>query len=151
VTNQIKRIARVFETSALFERIPSDKRNRLARRATTRIYPAGAVIIREGDTSMALYVVLAGRVGVDVQSQRVRELGPGSFFGEMGLVDDRPRSASVIAVQETECALLGVWDVRQNTELALSLLPVLVERLRERRDGARSASDDDWLATLEGV
>jgi CRP-like cAMP-binding protein len=151
VTNQIRRIAYAFETSALFERIPSDKRNRLARRATTRVYPAGAVIIREGDTSMALYVVLAGRVGVDVQSQRVRELGPGSFFGEMGLVDDRPRSASVIAVQETECALLGVWDVRQNAELALSLLPVLVERLRERRDGARCASDDDWLATLEGV
>lgn len=151
MTDGVTRIEAVFGTCALFARLTAGERQRLARRATTRTYPAGSVIIREGDTSMTLYVVLRGRVGVDVQSRRLRELDAGAFFGEMGLVDDRPRSASVVALDDTECALLGAWDIRQHGGLALGLMPILVQRLRERRAGVDSAGEPDWLAALEGA
>jgi CRP/FNR family cyclic AMP-dependent transcriptional regulator len=116
------------------------------------VYPPGATIIREGDTSMTLYVVLSGRVGVDTEggARRLREIGPTGFFGELGLIDDSPRSASVIAIEPTECALLSAWDVRDHAGVALGLLPILAERLREN-NSKPAASDAEWLASLEGA
>ena len=59
----------------------------------------------------------------------------GGFFGEMGLIDDEPRAASVVAVEPTACALLAKWDfqneLRQDPDIALTLLPILNRRIRE--------------------
>jgi CRP-like cAMP-binding protein len=58
-----------------------------------------------------------------------------SFFGDMGLIDDMTRSATVVAVEPTECALLARWDfqreLRGDPEIALALIPVLNARIRE--------------------
>jgi CRP-like cAMP-binding protein len=154
MTRDIQRIDAVFAAAAPFARLNGGERRRLAQRATTRVYPTGATIIREGDTSMTLYVVLSGRVGVDTTGEggarRLREIGPTGFFGELGLIDDSPRSASVIAIQPTECALLSAWDVRDHAGVALGLLPILAERLREN-NSKPAASDAEWLASLEGA
>lgn len=150
MTHNMRSIATAFASSALFARLTPNERRRLARRATVRMYPAGSAIIREGDTSMSLYVVVSGRVRVDVQQSHVREIGPGGFFGEMGVIDDRPRSASVVALETTECALLSALDVRQNGAVAVGLLPTLVQRLREFSASAPPADDREWLAALEG-
>ena len=149
MTHDSHRIAIAFAASALFARLAPNERRRLARRATVRVYPAGSAIIREGDTSMSLYVVVSGRVRVDVQQSRVREIGPGGFFGEMGVIDDRPRSASVVALEPTECALLSALDVRQNGAVAVGLLPTLVQRLREVNGSPMPADDREWLAALD--
>jgi CRP/FNR family transcriptional regulator, cyclic AMP receptor protein len=62
-------------------------------------------------------------------------MGPGSFFGEMGLIDDMPRSATVVAIEPTVCALLAKWDfrneLRHDPDIALALLPILCERIRD--------------------
>jgi CRP-like cAMP-binding protein len=79
----------------------------------------------------------------------VREIGPGGFFGEMGVIDDRPRSASVVALEPTECALLSALDVRQNGAVAVGLLPTLVQRLREVNGSPMPADDREWLAALD--
>ena len=83
-----------------------------------------------------------GGVHVDVD-----EVGPGGFFGEMGLIDDQPRAATVIAIEPTECALLAKWDfqneLREDPEIALALLPVLNARIRwldEQLASARAQS-----------
>ena len=59
----------------------------------------------------------------------------GGAFGEMGLIEDLPRAATVVAEQPTTCALLAKWDfqneLRDDPEIALSLLPVLTGRIRE--------------------
>ena len=125
----------------LFSRLSQRQRARLARFATTRDYPAGATIVRQGDTSMSLYVVLSGEVRVDREPEggggavEVERLGPGGAFGEMGLIEDLPRAAPVVAEQPTTCALLAKWDfqneLRDDPEIALSLLPVLTGRIRE--------------------
>src|SRR5688572_14669731 len=95
--------------------VSARQRSRLAARATTHCYPPGSVIVRQGDTSMALYVVLSGAVQVvrdDASGTRTAlgELRPGAVFGEMGLVDDVTRSATVVALERTECVLLAKWD-----------------------------------------
>jgi len=126
---------------ALFSRLNGRQRARLARFATTRDYIAGATIVRQGDTSMSLYVVLSGSVRVHRESEggggavEVERLGPGGAFGEMGLIEDEPRAATVVADEPTTCALLAKWDfqneLREDPEIALSLLPVLTARIRE--------------------
>lgn len=145
MSRDIARVVAAFGRSELFARLSPAERERFARRATLRKYSSGATIVREGDTSMTLYVLLSGSVGIDIAGQRVREQGPDSFFGEMGLIDDSPRSASVVALEPTECALLARWDVEHNGALALGLLPVLVQRLR----GVKSLTEAELLQSLD--
>jgi len=138
-----------FAGVPLLSRLTSEQRRRLAARATTRRYRAGAVIVRQGDTSMSFYVVLAGRVIVEREvgqsAMVIRELGPGGFFGEMGLIDDEPRSATVIAAEPTECALLAKWDfgneLRDDPDIALALLPILTRRIRELEEPAKPVAN----------
>jgi CRP/FNR family cyclic AMP-dependent transcriptional regulator len=123
----------------IFARLRDDQLSRLALRTTARAFAPGTVIVREGDTSMSLYVILSGSVRVDRSrpeggTVRVAELGVRDAFGEMGLIDDAPRSATVTAETETTCALLAKWDfqneIREDPEIAVALLPVLTQRIR---------------------
>ncbi|HEY8293607.1 MAG TPA: cyclic nucleotide-binding domain-containing protein, partial [Thermomicrobiales bacterium] len=69
------------------------------------------------------------------QTVSLHEMGPADFFGEMGLLDDAVRSATIIASAPMECALLGRWDfqreLRDDPAIALALLPILTERIRD--------------------
>jgi CRP-like cAMP-binding protein len=136
-------IERAFAQVSLLGRLSGRQRARLAGLATTRSYQAGSMIVRQGDTSMALYVVLSGTVRIERQTEggasgagiAVGEVGPNGFFGEMGLIDDEPRAATVVALELTECALLAKWDfqneLRDDSDIALAVLPVLTRRIRE--------------------
>ena len=102
--------------------------------------PRGAVIMAEGDRVDSLYIVVSGRLKVmmgeaDGKEMILAIIGPGEIFGEMGLIDDGPRSASVIAIEP--CELLVVTKrlfkkcLVENAEVALAVLRVVVRRLRE--------------------
>jgi len=113
---------------------------RLAALTVRRSFRPGTTIVRPGDTSMSFYIVLSGALDVlreadNGSSVPVARLGPGDCFGEMGLMEDTERAATVVAREETECALLSRWDfqnaLRQDPEIALALLPVLSQRIRE--------------------
>ena len=133
-------IERALAAVSLLQGLSARQRGRLAARATTRTYREGAVIVREGDTSMALYVVVDGRVRVECTSAagqpavQLEDLTPGDVFGEMGLIDDAARSASVVAAEPTQCVLLAKWDfekpLRDDVEIGLALLRTLSERVR---------------------
>ena len=133
-------IEETFAAVPVLSHLSPRQRARLAGFATTRSYPAGATIVRQGDTSMALYVILSGAVdiersGGDGAAVSVGEAGPGGCFGEMGLIEDQPRAATVVARETTECALLAKWDfqneLRNDPDIALAVLPVLTERIRD--------------------
>jgi len=128
----------VLASIPMFRHLGIRQRARLALLFCRRTYQPGAVIVRQGDTSMSFYVVLTGRVRVVRQSAGdtvdIVEEGPGSFFGEMGVIDDLPRAATVMALTATECGLLAKWDFQRELSadpgIALSLISVLNARIR---------------------
>ena len=136
-------IEEVFARVPLLAHLSDRQRSRMASLTTTRLYDEGSIIVKQGDTSMALYVVLSGRATIDRESEagksvRVDEVEHGGFFGEMGLIEDLPRAATVTAEEPTECALLAKWDfqneLRTDPDIAFALLPVLGARIRELDD-----------------
>jgi CRP-like cAMP-binding protein len=124
----------------IFARLNDRQLARLARLATRREFAAGTQILHRGDTGVALYIILRGRVAVTLQPEEgqpehsLGEMGPGASFGEMALIDGGPRSADVKALEPTECLLLTRWDfqgeLRQDADIARALLPSLCARVR---------------------
>jgi CRP/FNR family cyclic AMP-dependent transcriptional regulator len=105
-----------------------------------RSYPRNAFILRAGEETDALYIVLSGRVKVLIPDAEGHEvilsvMGPHDFFGEMGLLDDQPRSASVETLEPCEMLRISKTGfmncVRENRDLAMLIIRNLVKRLRE--------------------
>lgn len=123
----------------LFEGFQPKQLKSLARWTTTRSYQPGQVIVAEGQTGLGLYVIQTGKVQITMHSAHgeveLRTMGPGESFGEISLLDDRPRSATVTAVEWTTTVLLDksqfLAEMHSHPEMALAILPVLVTWLRE--------------------
>ena len=95
---------------------------------------AGTTIVRAGDAGSAFYVLIDGAARVDTPTGRSRRLRAGDFFGEMALLDDSPRSASVVAEGEVLALTIGRSSfttlLRKEPALAQALLRTLAARLR---------------------
>jgi len=119
----------------IFSRLPARELEHIARSLKERSYEPGSVIVKEGDPGLGFFLITQGRVAVSHRDHTIRELGPGEFFGEMALMEERPRSATVTAKERTQCLQLVRWDFRallkQNPDLAVQMLEVVVQRLRE--------------------
>jgi len=112
---------------------------RVSKLMVPRSVRAGEAIIKEGDQAAGFFIISSGKVevvhDVDGKAERLAELGPGDFFGEMALFEGFPRNATVRAVGDTECLAMTRWDftaeMKNHPEIAVSMVPVLVRRLRE--------------------
>ncbi len=123
---------------------PKPTSSPLADLCREREYPKGSVILFEADQGDTLYLVAAGQVKVVLIGEDGREvilsvLGEGTFFGEMALLDDEPRSAHVIAMTDAPVLLLRREDFQAiasagSPELAITLLRELSRRLRRADD-----------------
>jgi CRP/FNR family cyclic AMP-dependent transcriptional regulator len=106
----------------------------LAAVAQEHAYTAGQIIVTQGTPGQAFYMVLAGRVEIVRDTNSLGTFGVGDFFGEMALLDQAPRSATIRAVEDTTCLMLSNWDFRalleQHPSIAIKLLEVLSRRLR---------------------
>jgi CRP/FNR family transcriptional regulator, cyclic AMP receptor protein len=105
-----------------------------------RSVPRGSMLMAEGDLTDSLYIVISGRLKVMMSDADGKEvilalLGPGEIVGEMGLIDDNPRSATVIAVEPSELLTISKREFRkclaENFEMAMAVMKGLVRRLRE--------------------
>ena len=121
-----------------------------------REFRKGSLLIHEGDEGDALFVILSGRVKVFANDSHEREVtygvyGPGTYFGEMSL-DGGPRSASVITLEPTECAVVARHSLRdymlQHPEFSLHLLITVIHRCRQSTRIARSLALDDVYSRL---
>ena len=130
----------VLKSVPMFGSFPEDQLRTLATMVTRRSAPRGSPVMRAGEPADCLYIVISGRLKVmmgeaDGKEMILSIIGPGEFFGEMGLIDDSPRSASVIAIEP--CVMLSVTKrafkkcLVENVEVAMAVLRVVVRRLRE--------------------
>lgn len=110
-------------------------------------FQQGEVIIREGDKDRRLFVIVSGEVevvkGLESPSEwRLRVLGPHDYFGEMALIDDLARSASVVAKVETEVLSLDqsslLQAIEKNPAMVFELLQKLSRRIRELEEIIRN-------------
>ncbi len=96
--------------------------------------PAGMVLCREGQSGGDFFVLLSGTAEVSVDGKSIKELGEGEFFGEIALLDNGPRTATVTVTQPARALVLGPSQFRdvlhQNAEIAVSMLYSVVQRLR---------------------
>lgn len=130
----------VLKAVPLFSGCQDEQLRVLASMVTRRSAPRGTLVLNAGDQTDSLYIVLSGRLKVLMSDSDGKEvilsiLGPGEFFGEMGLIDDSPRSASVLAIEPCELLSISKRDFKsclaQNFEMAMAVMKGLVRRLRE--------------------
>jgi CRP/FNR family transcriptional regulator, cyclic AMP receptor protein len=133
----------LLEGIPLFHEVPPHHLRELARFARSESFPAGTVIVTMGEPGSSLYVVKSGQVKVMRDQEggpgiTLATFGPGEFFGELSIFDGEKRSATVIAVEDTETVTLGRFDivrvVSHDPQVGLSLLRALSLRLRQTDD-----------------
>ncbi len=126
---------RALETTPLFAGLPSAALEQLIERLSLVELQAGEVLFRQGDPGDALFVVAEGSVVVHSEGPPRHELtrfGPGSFFGEVALVTEEPRSATVTAGVDTQLLAVDRDAVRMLVADFPDVLPVILRFLRER-------------------
>jgi PPM family protein phosphatase len=104
--------------------------------ATTRTFPAGREIVTEGQPGEELFVVIRGRVSIEKDGVEIAELRAGGHFGEMGLIDNAPRSATVRATEPTRVMVIARNDLmnlmKRESILAVKMLWSFVQVLSDR-------------------
>src|SRR5256886_16136800 len=130
----------VLKAVPLFTSFPEDQLRMLTTMVTRRGASRNTTIMSSGDATDSLYIVLSGRLKVMMSDSEGKEvilaiLGPGEFFGEMGLIDDEPRSASVVTIEPCELLSIAKRDFKRclvdNSEMSMAVMRGLVRRLRE--------------------
>lgn len=126
-------------SSALFEAMKPDELDEVLRLSSERRVPRGTTLCQKGDPGSSMMAVLVGRVRVSSVSAEGKEItlnviNPGEVFGEIALLDGKPRSADCSAIEETTLLVLErrhfLPFLRRNEDLYLRLLAVLCEKLR---------------------
>ena len=132
-TNVVDALSRVQMLSSL------DRKHleKLAKDFSERTFPAGSVVVAEGsEHGIGFFVVADGEAVATVGGHEVARLGPGSHFGEVALISDRVRTATVTAVTDLHTYVMTVWDFRSfvqgDAEVAWKLLEQLAEMLHRQ-------------------
>jgi len=126
--------AEALSTIPLFRNLSSRQLRKLQRSAAEDRYEPDATIVPQGGRTTTLFVILEGSVKVVKDGKTVSHLGPGQYFGEISLIDGRPRAASVISETAVRCLALSQGSLQKllMTEPSVSwaLLESLAQRLR---------------------
>ena len=130
----------ILKSVPLFASFPDEQLRMLVSVVARRSAPRASMIMAAGDQIDSLYIVISGRLKVMMGDAEGKEvilslLGPGEFFGEMGLIDDSPRSATVVTLEPCELLSITKRDFKkclaENFEMSTAVMRGLVRRLRE--------------------
>jgi CRP/FNR family transcriptional regulator, cyclic AMP receptor protein len=124
----------------LFADFSDRELKRLAQSFKERKFPAGATIATEGQGGVGFFVIGEGNVSYSVGEEQKGQGGPGDYFGEVALIDDGSRSASVTAATDVTLYGLTSWEFRplveENASIAWELLQAMAKRLRAAQSGS---------------
>lgn len=141
-------LAEAVRSHRLFASLDGEQAERMAAVCRRRTHRAGEILVHEGEPGVTLHLILDGRVEVyrlDATGQKttLSELGPGEYFGEMSLLDGRPRSATVACLEASLFLVLErdalMRAIRSQPTIALTIIADLSRRLRQS-DEWRSAN-----------
>ncbi len=134
-----EKIMRFLHTVPMFHGLQPRQLSRLAKRFHERSYAAGDTIVKQGTMGIGLFIIETGNADVvfehpDGETAVVNHLGSTEFFGELSLLDDAPRTASVIAVDPMQCLVLTQLDfmsaLEEDAEIPIVMLKELAKRFR---------------------
>ena len=137
-------IVDLLKDTALFGNLQPDELDLIARSTRIETFPAGKAIIREGRVGTAFFVIVSGQVEVVKELEApspvvLAYFGPGHFFGEIATVKHLPRSASVRALEETQCLVIWRADfdgfISHFPEAAAQVESIARERLATQKHG----------------
>jgi len=144
----------------LFADVTDQDLEKIAAASVVRTFSKNSIVITEGDSSSSLYVILSGEVKVFVSDEEgktniVNRLGPGDYFGELSLIDEEPRSASVEALSKCRMSILSrqyfVQYLEQHPRVAISLLKGMGRRLRNTTGHAKNLALMDAFGRIANV
>lgn len=130
----------VLKSVPLFSAFTEQQLTTLLQYVQHRSYARHVYVMQAGEETDSLYVILSGKVKILIPDDQGREvilsfMGPHDFFGEMGILDDQPRSASVATLETCEMLRLSkagfINCLKENSEVAMLVIRNLVKRLRE--------------------
>ena len=145
---------------SLFEGLDEDELKTIEGLCQKRNYPKNSILINEGDESNSLYIIESGKVKVFVSDTSGKEfvlntMGPGSegYFGELALLDDERRSASVITVEKSLLAIIYKADferiLAEHPSISLKLLKNLTRKVRSLTDSIKSLALKDVYGRIK--
>ncbi len=130
---------------SIFNPLSDEEIERLANASTSRVYAPGEPIVRTGQVGNSMFVIIRGSVKVQIPEDNykktVNTLNENDFFGEMSLLTGEPRSASVIATEETEVLRIDKNGLKPILENNPSLVDSISELIEERKQLLSSESD----------
>ena len=117
----------------LFAGLDDKQIDRIASAMKERRFSAGDTLTEQGQSGVGFFVIESGEADVAVDGEMKRTIGPGDYFGEIALLSDSPRSATLTATSDVLCYGMTVWDfkplVESNSDLAWKLLTAMAAKL----------------------
>ena len=140
---KIEEIVGFLQRVLLFHGLNKRQLQRLAKRFVERKYPAGQAIVTQGHGGEGFFIIVSGKAEAirersDGTKAVVNTFGPTDFFGELALLDEGIRTASVVTKEDTTCLALTSWDflgtLKEDAEMAIVILQELARRFRVALD-----------------
>jgi len=135
----IKTIVIALQKVPMFQSLTNRQQENLAKRFVEREYEAGKTIVTQGHGGEGFFIILSGKVDVvrerlDGDKITVNAFGAGDFFGELALLDEGIRTASVITLESVKCLVLTRWDflaiLKDDADMAVTILQEMAKRFR---------------------
>ena len=128
-------VVELLRKAPLFSRLSKKGLEAVVKSATEKTFSAGEKVLQEGESGVGFYQILEGSAQVMRGDAELARLGPGDFFGELAVLDGEPRTADVVALEDTTCLVLTRWAMKSiipaHPNVALGMLEELARRLRE--------------------
>ena len=131
---ETKKVISLLQETPIFAKTSEASLEAMLKSAVQKTAQAGTKIVEKGQSGVGFYLILEGEAEVVSDGKKLADLRPGSFFGELSVIDGAPRTADVVAKTEVKCLVVTQWAMRSlissHPEIALSMLEELCKRLR---------------------